>query len=66
MKTLTIIFVVSLGLAVSWGLGYRTGTLDEGMAQREKIERLEEDLANYDEAFRDAYGKFVACVRAGE
>lgn len=28
MKTLTVLFLVSLALAVAWSLGYRTGSLD--------------------------------------
>lgn len=52
MKNLAIVFFALLFLAVSWSLGYRTGSLDEGYKNRAEIRRLHADLDSYSEAFQ--------------
>lgn len=41
------LFTVALIASVSWALGYRTGALDEGMRNRDKIEVIEAQLERF-------------------
>jgi hypothetical protein len=64
MKTLTIVFVALLLCAVAWGLGYRTGALDEGIRNRAAIKRARADVKSYEDAFQELSDKLVSCQQS--
>lgn len=62
MKTLTVVFVASFALGIVWTLGYRTGSLDEGMRQRDKIQTLEARLERFEDPYVFNHARLVAKV----